>query len=111
MKQITRRAPFLFAGAALFVASLAASSAFAQPASIEATTAAGDKVRLFPDGRWEYVDPKKQAEMPAAAPAAATAASKACPPGSQGSFFGIGIGRCIPPGDPQYNRGSLATKP
>jgi hypothetical protein len=107
MKQITRKAPLLFAGAALFVVSLAASSALAQPASIEATTAAGDKVRLFPDGRWEHLDPKKQAEMPA--PAAATAASKACPPGSQGGL--LGIGRCIPPDDPQYNRGSLAKKP
>ena len=111
MKQITREAPLLFAGAALLVALLAASSALAQPVSIDATTAAGDKVRLFPDGRWEYVDPKKQAEMPAATPAAATAtaASKACPPGSQGSVFGVG--RCIPPGDPQYNRGSVAKKP
>ncbi len=95
-----------------FVLSLAASSAFAQPAPIDATTAGGDKVRLFPDGRWEYVDPKKQAEMPkppAAAPAAAAAGSQACPPGSQGALFGIG--RCIPPGDPQYNRGSLGKKP
>jgi hypothetical protein len=86
------------------IALLAASSAFGQPASIDATTEAGDKVRLFPDGHWEYVDAKKQAEMPAAA-----AAFKACPPGSQGGV--LGIGRCIPPDDPQYNRGSLSKKP
>ena len=31
--------------------------------------------------------------------------NQACPPGSQGRLFGIG--RCIPPGDKDYNRGTL----
>jgi hypothetical protein len=92
---------------ALGCASAHAQTAPAQNAPIEATTGAGDKVRLFPDGRWEFVDPKKRAEMPAAAQPAA-AGTQACPPGSQGGLFGIG--RCIPPGDPQYNRGSLGKK-
>ena len=75
-------------------------------APIEATTAEGDRVRLFPDGRWEYVDPAKRAAMPAAAPAAQSQnAQSNCPPGWQGGVFGFG--RCIPPGDPQFNRGSL----
>ena len=32
---------------------------------IEATTAAGDDVRLFADGHWEFVDPAKRATRPA----------------------------------------------
>lgn len=85
---------------AVLIAGLAG-AALAEAQSIEATTAAGDKVRLLPDGRWEYVDPKKQAAMPKpAAPAQAPAAGSA-----QGGLFGIG--RTIPPGDPDYNRGSL----
>lgn len=80
-------------------------------APLEATTSGGDKVRLFPDGRWEYVDPAKRAAAPAApAPGApgSVNAQPSCPPGSQGGLFGFG--RCIPPGDPQYNRGSLGRK-
>jgi hypothetical protein len=71
--------------------------------ALDATTAAGDKVRLFPDGRWEYVDADKRAKAQAAQPQAQPPGP--CPPGSQGALFGIG--RCIPPGDPQYNRGSV----
>jgi hypothetical protein len=74
-------------------------------AAIDATTADGEKVRLFPDGRWEYLDPAKRAAMPAAPSPAPQNAQSNCPPGWQGGLFGIG--RCIPPGDPQYNRGSL----
>lgn len=90
---------------------LLAASAFAQGQAIEATTTAGDKVRLLPDGRWEYVDPKKQAAMPKPAPATAAqpaaAASQAAPAAgpTQGGLFGLG--RTIQPGDPDYNRGSL----
>jgi hypothetical protein len=93
---------FMF-GAGLAHAQAPAPSA----AAIEATTAAGEKVRLLPDGRWEYVDQARQAEArkTQAAAAATQPASEGCPPGSQGGLFGIG--RCIPPGDPQYNRGSM----
>lgn len=71
--------------------------------AVEATTATGDKVLLHPNGRWEYVDQKKAAE--ARAVAKQYPENQGCPPGSQGQFFGVG--RCIPPGDKDYNRGSL----
>jgi hypothetical protein len=96
---------------------LFACTVLAQQQAIEATTTAGDKVRLLPDGRWEYVDPKKQAAMPKpatpaaavpaatpSAPAAAQTAPAAAGP-TQGGLFGFG--RTIQPGDPDYNRGSL----
>jgi hypothetical protein len=84
-------------------------SALAQTQAIEATTTTGDKVRLLPDGRWEYVDPKKQAAMPkpaaAAQPAPATAQAAQGAGPTQGGLFGLG--RTIQPGDPDYNRGTL----
>jgi hypothetical protein len=101
----------LAAGAA---AALAIGAAQAQ-APIETTTPAGDRILLYPDGRWEYADPAKRAASPRpAAPAATTpgaattpVAAGSCPPGSQGLF---NLGRCIPPGDADYNRGSLSGK-
>lgn len=71
--------------------------------TVEATTAAGDKVLLHPNGRWEYVDTRKAAE--ARKVAEEFPENQGCPPGSQGGLFGIG--RCIKPGDPDYNRGTL----
>ena len=71
--------------------------------AIEATTSSGDKVLLQPNGRWEYVD-RKKAEQ-ARAVAQQYPENQGCPPGSQGGVFGVG--RCIPPGDKDYNRGSL----
>jgi hypothetical protein len=102
--------------AAAALAALLSGAAHAQAASpIEATTPAGDRVLLHPDGRWEYADPAKRAASPKPAPpAAATPASAtpvaagACPPGSQGQLFGVG--RCVAPGDGEYNRGSLSGK-
>jgi hypothetical protein len=103
------------------LAVLALSAAHAQaPAPTEVTTPAGDRILLYPDGRWEYADPTKRAAQPQpATPAAATAApatpaattpvsAGACPPDSQGHLFWIG--RCVPPGDRDYNRGSLSGK-
>jgi hypothetical protein len=70
---------------------------------VEATTAAGDKVLLHPNGRWEFVNPQKAA---AARKVAETyPENQGCPAGSQGGWFGFG--RCIAPGDKDYNRGSL----
>ena len=89
--------PFLFS----LVGALAAAGAAAQ--AIEATTPAGDKVLLHPNGRWEYVDQKKAGE--ARAIAQRYPENQGCPPGSQGGIFGVG--RCIPPGDKDYNRGTL----
>lgn len=74
---------------------------------LEAQTADGQKVRLFPNGRWEYVDTAK-----------ATAAkqvseqyseNKTRPIDSQGAVFGS-VGRVVMPGDKDYNRGSLNPK-
>lgn len=70
---------------------------------IEATTASGEKVRLHPNGRWEYLDAQK-------AVAAKTVAdqypeNQLRPQAAQGCLFGIG--RCIMPGDKEYNRGTL----
>ena len=87
--------------AALVVAALLlASVARAQPAAIEATTATGEKVRLFPDGRWEYADPVK-AEPQKKARAAETERER----NAQGGWFGFG--RKIYEGDKDYNRGTL----
>ena len=80
---------------------LAGPQAVAQ--AVEATTAHGDKVLLHPNGRWEYVDRKKADE--ARAVAQKYPENQGCPPGSQGGL--LGFGRCIQPGDKDYNRGTL----
>lgn len=76
------------------------------PASINATTANGDPVVLHPNGRWEFIDTKKAAE--AKEVAKQFPENQGCPPGTQGGL--LGIGRCIPIGDKDYNRGSLSGK-
>jgi hypothetical protein len=86
--------------AALIFAALAAGSLYAQEPAIEATTAAGEKVRLLPDGRWEYADPVK-AEPQRKAREAETERERA----AQGGWFGFG--RRIYEGDKDYNRGTL----
>jgi hypothetical protein len=63
----------------------------------------GEKVRLLPNGRWEYVDPVKAAPQKKAREAEAERDRN-----SQGGLFGIG--RTIPPGDKDYNRGSLGRR-
>lgn len=91
----------LFAALACVPASFVAAQTRDQ--AVEATTAAGEKVLLHPNGRWEYVDPQKSAAMRKTAEQYPE--NQGCPPGSQGGFFGMG--RCIMPGDKDYNRGSL----
>ncbi len=70
---------------------------------LEATTVGGDKVRLLPNGRWEFVDARK-AEA-ARSVAQRYPENQGCPNGTQGGLFGVG--RCIQPGDKDYNRGTL----
>lgn len=74
--------------------------------TIEATTKDGDTVKLHPNGRWEFVDARKAEK--AAAVAQQFPENQVCPPGAQGKF--LGFGRCILPGDKEFNRGSLSGK-
>ncbi len=73
---------------------------------VEAVTKSGDKVLLHPNGRWEYVDQRKAEE--ARKVAQQYPENQGCPPGSQGGLFGVG--RCIAPGDKDFNRGSLGRR-
>lgn len=73
---------------------------------IAGKTANGEDVLLFPNGRWEYVNTVKAAE--AKKVAEKFPENKGCPAGSQGGLFGVG--RCIMPGDKDYNRRSLSGK-
>ena len=86
--------------AAVVVAALLATSAWAQSASIDATTASGEKVKLYADGRWEFADPIK-AEPQKKAREAELERERS----SQGGWFGIG--RRVQEGDKDYNRGTL----
>lgn len=80
-----------------------ASVAQAADGVIEATTGQGERVRLHPNGRWEYVDARKaEAQRPAID---AYEKEKSL---EQGGLFGIG--RKVKPGEPEYNRGSLGGK-
>jgi hypothetical protein len=87
--------------AALIFAALFAASAWAQSGPVDATTASGEKVKLHPDGRWEYADPVKAEPQRKAREAEAERERN-----SQGGLFGLG--RKIQPGDKDYNRGTLA---
>lgn len=73
---------------------------------VEATTAAGEQVRLYPNGRWEYVDATKAAA--AQEVAAQYPENKTRPIEAQGGW--LGVGRVVMPGDRDYNRGSLNPK-
>ena len=74
-----------------------------QAQEIEATTAAGEKVRLRPNGRWEFVNQQK-----AAVQRQAVEADLARERSSQGGFFGLG--RRVYEGDKDFNRGTLNPK-
>jgi hypothetical protein len=87
----------------------------AQTTPIEATTAAGDKVRLLPDGRWEWVDGQKAAvqrserALQARRQDEAREAELKRERAAQGGGL-LGLGRTIYEGDRDYNRGSLNPK-
>jgi hypothetical protein len=74
---------------------------------IEAMTADGDRVKLFSNGRWVFVDAAKARS--AEKQAAAYPENKTRPIEAQGGLFG-GVGRLVMPGDKDYNRGSLNPK-
>ena len=81
---------------------VASSSAVAQDQPVEATTASGEKVRLFANGRWEYANEQK-AVVQRQALEVETARERA----AQGGLLG---GRRIYEGDKDYNRGTLNPK-
>jgi len=98
---IGRRLSAVVVAAAL---ALVSQTGFAADAElIEATTASGEKVRLHPNGRWEYVDVQKAAAAKSVADQYPE--NQLRPKAAQGCLFGIG--RCIMPGDKDYNRGTL----
>ena len=84
---------------------MGAALAAAEGAVIDATTAGGDKVRLLPNGRWEFVDAARQAD--ARKLADTYPENHLRPEGAQGGWFG---GRYLMPGDKDYNRGTLNPK-
>jgi hypothetical protein len=91
--------------AALLMVLVSAGALAGEGAVIEATTAAGDKVELMPDGRWRFVDQAKQAEAKKVADTYPQ--NHLRPEGAQGGWFGT---RTILPGDKDYNRGTLNPK-
>ena len=74
----------------------------AQEQPLEATTASGEKVRLFANGRWEYVNEQK-----AVVQRQALEVESARERAAQGGLLG---GRRIYEGDKDYNRGTLNPK-
>ena len=74
---------------------------------LEAVTVNGEKVHLFPNGRWAFTDSAKAAA--AQQLAAEYPENKTRPVEAQGGLFG-NFGRVIMPGDKDYNRGSLNPK-
>lgn len=102
-----RRVTWMYAAMIGAASSLAFAAGAPVDGPIEATTASGDRVRLLPNGRWEYVDSAKaEAQKPVVdAYEKARDDTKAL---EQGGLFGFG--RKVKPGDPDYNRGSLGGK-
>ena len=93
-------------GALLGLAAASVAAAELDRTPVEAVTVNGEKVRLFPNGRWEYVDAAKAAA--AQQTAAKYPENQTRPEGAQGGLFGVG--RTVMPGDKDYNRGSLNPK-
>jgi hypothetical protein len=89
--------------AAVSMPASAQQNAAGVPEVVEATTAGGEKVLLHPNGRWEYVNTAKAADAKKVADTFPENHTR--PVDAQGCWFGIG--RCIMPGDKDYNRGSL----
>ena len=89
-------------GMCCFLLAVPAGVASAQEQAVEATTSAGEKVRLFANGRWEYVNTQK-----AAVQRHAVEAETARERSAQGGLLG---GRRVYEGDKDYNRGTLNPK-
>ena len=100
---------------ALTVTLSAGGGASAQDKAIDAVTVGGDKVRLLPDGRWEWAEGTQAAQQRREREAAASRdqevrqAELRRERGAQGGGL-IGMGRTLHEGDKDYNRGSLNPK-
>ena len=78
---------------------------------IDATTSNGERVRLMPDGRWEYVDQKKAAVQQEARKKEQDQRDVELKRERSAQGGGLlGIGRTLYEGDKDYNRGSLNPK-
>jgi hypothetical protein len=96
----------LLAAVLLAGATVAAATEALDRTPLAATTASGEAVLLYPNGRWEFADGGK-AEA-ARQKAAQYPENQVRPADAQGGLFGLG--RQIMPGDKEYNRGSLNPK-
>ena len=92
-----------FLATAFAVLCLSLSSIVHAQSPLEATTASGEKVRLFDNGRWEYADEKRAVVQRKAADIELARERT-----GQGGF--LGFGRRIQEGDKDYNRGTLNPK-
>ncbi len=87
----------------------------AQTGALEATTTSGERVRLLPDGRWEWVDGIKAALQKSERDVAARRqdeqrqAEQKRERNAQGGGL-LGLGRTVYEGDKDYNRGTLNPK-
>ena len=84
----------------LLAVTTCADVARAQDQGVEATTASGEKVKLFSNGRWEFVNQQKAAVQ-------RQAVEVELERERSGQGF---LGRRIYEGDKDYNRGSLNPK-
>lgn len=105
-----KKVPILATLSIIFLGLISTNYALAEEAGsdIEAVTTSGDKVILQPNGRWKFIE--KEKAVVAEKVAKQYVENQGCPNGSQGGFFGLGIGRCIKPGDKDFNRGTLNPK-
>ena len=87
----------------------------AQTSAIEATTSTGERVRLMPDGRWEWVDGNKAAlqksehELATMRQDEQRQVEQKRERSAQGGGL-LGLGRTVYEGDKDYNRGTLNPK-
>ena len=95
----------------LLLALAVCGTAHAQTGAIEATTSSGEKVRLMPDGRWEWVEQKKAAvqQERRRQEVEQRQAELKRERSAQGGGL-LGLGRTLHEGDKDYNRGSLNPK-
>ena len=78
---------------------------------VDAVTSSGERVRLLPDGRWEWGDQKKAAVQQEARKKEDDVRQTELKRerGAQGGGL-FGLGRTLYEGDKDYNRGSLNPK-